>query len=142
MTDDPRPAERVFVTVDDLRWELVPTDKLTFPEAKEVKRVCEMSLAELEEGLKVIDGDAWFAWIYVSIRRKQPKLTVAELEQMIGDTPISAVIESVENETPEVAAPNPPARASLSDADEQTNGGGSGEKTQVLSTLETAGHRT
>lgn len=139
---DPSPAKRVYVTVNEIRYELVPTDKLTFPETKEAKRVSEgMSLAEIEEGIKNVDPDAWFAWMYVSIRRSWPKLTPAELTQAIGDTPIAAIIESVEEEASEVAGGDPPAQRLPSVEPVQQNGNGSGEKTPELSTLETAGHR-
>lgn len=145
---DPTPTKRVFVTVADTKWELVPTDKLTFPETKEIKRVTSspgvpgMSLGDLDAGIKSMDGDAWFAWLYVSIRRKSPTLTVAELEATIGDTPVAAVVETVEAEAPEVADPDPPAQASTSDADAQLNGNGSGEKTPPASIPATAGPPT
>jgi hypothetical protein len=142
MADDPRPAARVYVTVNEQKIELVPTAKLTWPETKEAKRVSGMPLVEMEEGLQKADPDAWFAWIYVSLRRVYPKTTEAELEAAIGDTPIIAVIESVEEEAPEVAAPDPPAFPSPSVSAAPRNGGDSGEKTPQLSTLETAGPRT
>jgi len=114
MSDAPSPSKRAFVTINGQRWELVPTDKLTFPETKEAKRVSSdehgrngMSLAELSEGIKSMDGDAWFAWMYVSIRRKWPTLTVTEFAEAIGDTPVAAVIETVEEEASEVADPDP-----------------------------------
>jgi hypothetical protein len=143
MIEDPRPAKRVFITVAEQRWELVPTDKLTFPETKEVKRVSDgMSLKELNEGITNVDGDAWLAWIYVSIRRKWPTLTFEELVQTIGDTPVADLIETLEEETPEVAAADPPARPALNGVGEQQNGNGSGEKIPQPSTLATAGPPT
>lgn len=143
MSDDPHPAKRAYVTIDGRRWELVPTNKLTFPETKEAKRVSGgMSLVEIEQGVENADPDAWFAWLYVSIRREWPALTVAELERAFADTPLVAVIATVEARAPEVADPNPPAQAPPSGADELPNGNGSGEKTQQPSTPETSGHRT
>jgi len=142
MSDDPRPAERVYVTVNETRYELVQTSKLTFPETKEAKRISGMPLVDMEVALGKADPDAWFAWMYVSIRRTQPTLTERQLEQAIGDTPIVAIIESVEKEAPEVAAADPPAHASASDASVQQNGKGSGEKIPEPSTLETAGPLT
>jgi hypothetical protein len=53
-----------------------------------------------------------------------------------------AVIATAEEEAPEVAAPDPPAPGSKSDADEQPNGSGSGETIPELSTLETSGQPT
>lgn len=88
MSDDPRPAERVYVTVNETRYELVQTSKLTFPETKEAKRISGMPLVDMEVALGKADPDAWFAWMYVSIRRTQPTLTERQLEQAIGDTPI------------------------------------------------------
>lgn len=140
---DPRPAERVYVTVNDVRYELVPVDKLTFPELKEVKQVSDgMTLVELEQGLAKVDGDAWFAWIYISQRRSKVPMSADELAQAIGDTPIIAVIETVEREAPEVAAPDPPVSASGSDAPAQQNGNDSSATTLRLSTPEPAGHLT
>jgi hypothetical protein len=144
MGDDIRPLERVYVTLGGRRWELVMTGKLTFPETRTLKRVSGgMSLTEVEEGINNVDPDAWFAWIYVSIQREQPSFTVAELEAAIGDTPVVAVIASVEKEgASEVAAPDPPASASESDATERHNGSDSGSKTPGRSTPATAGQRT
>lgn len=143
MSNDPRPTKTVVVTIDGQRWEMTPLDKLTFPETKELKRVSDgMSLKEVGEGIEGIDGDAWFAWMYVSIRRKCPTLTVAELEAAIGDTPVGAIVEAAETVAPEGADADPPAPASANDALEQQNDNGSGEKTLPHSTLETVGHRT
>jgi hypothetical protein len=142
MSDDPRPATRVYVTVNEQKVELVPTSKLTWPEVREAKRVSGMALVDLEQGLKDADPDAWFAWIYVSLRRAYPSTTEAELEAAIGDVPMVAVIESVEGEASEVAAPDPPASPFTSASDEPTNENGSGETTPPLSTLETAGPLT
>jgi hypothetical protein len=132
----------VYVTVDGQRWQMVPLEKLTWPETKELKRLSEMPMAVASKALKQSDPDAWFAWLYVSIRRQRPTLTEAELTAAIGDTPLMAVIATAEEEAPEVAAPDPPAPGSKSDADEQPNGSGSGETIPELSTLETSGQPT
>lgn len=142
--DGARPAERVFVTVGGQEWELVPTDKLTMPELHEAKRVSKgMALVDMETGLGKADVDAWFAWLYVSIRRKAPALTEAELTRMIGDTPIAAIIQSVRDETPEVAAADDPlSMTSTTVEPDSPNGNGSGETTPEPSTLETFGQPT
>jgi hypothetical protein len=140
---DPRPAKRVYVTIAEVRHELVPTSKLTFPETKVMKRVSEgMALVEIEQGIAKADPDAWFAWIYVSLRRKRPTLTVEELETAIGETPIVAVINSAEDEASEVADPDPPAQRLANGSDEQPSDNGSGEKTQPPSIPAIAGPPT
>jgi hypothetical protein len=67
--DNARPEARVYVTVDGQRWQMVPLEKLTWPETKELKRLSEMPMAVASKALKQSDPDAWFAWLYVSIRR-------------------------------------------------------------------------
>jgi hypothetical protein len=143
MSDKPEPAFRSYVTINELRWELVPTDKLTWPEVKEAKRVSGMALLDMEGGLLKADPDAWFAMLFVSIRRQWPTLTEKELEDAIGDTPIMAVLDSIEKEAPEVAGPVPPAKqpeppTSVKRPDEN----GSGDETRQPSTLETVGPLT
>lgn len=141
-SDLPAPVSRVFVTIGGTRWEMVPTGKLTWPEAKEAKRVCGMPLVDMEAAIQKADPDAWFAWMLVSIRRQWPSLTERELETAIGDTPVAAVIETAESEMVEVSDPLPPAQAPGNGADSEKNGNGSGELTPPFSTLETAGHQT
>lgn len=132
----------ITITVDGREWVLVPTDKLTFPEIREVKRVSGgMNLAQFEEGVAGYDADAWFAWIYVSIRREWPKLTVAELEHAIGDAPLAYVIGSVkggDDDAPEVA-PGPPAGGGTTPAPASSNGS---EPTPEPSTPGTSGPPT
>jgi hypothetical protein len=148
MADDPRPEPRAYVTIAETEWELVPTGKLSWPEAKEIKRVTAspgvpgMALVDLERGLASSDPDAWLAWIYISIRRTRATVTIAEIEALIGDTPVVAVIETVRRDAPEVAAPDPPARTSENASVEQKNGSGSGEKIQPPSTPVTVGNQT
>jgi hypothetical protein len=140
---DPSPAKRAYVTVADITYELVATEKLTFPESRELKRVSGgMSLAEAEKGINSLDTDAWFAWMFVSIKREWPTLTTDELESAIGETPILAVIKSVTQEVPEVANQDPPEPPPESVPLEQTNGSDSGEKTPQLSTPGPVGLRT
>lgn len=138
--DEVRPAKRLFVTIAEVRWELVPTGKLTWPETVEAKRISGMPIVDMEVGIGKADPDAWFAWMYVSIRRKRPTLTEAELMAAIGDTPLVAVIESVEEEGPEVADPDPLAQPLTSDDAAEPNGSGSSEKIPPLSIPETSGH--
>ena len=101
-----------------------------------------MPLVDMEQAIQKADADAWFAWMYVSIRRQWPALTEKMLEDAIGDTPVVAVIETVEREAHEVAAPLPPVRAPESGAVELRNGSGFGEPTPLPSTLATSGQRT
>lgn len=142
MIDDPHPAARVYVTVGGKRWELTPTNKMTWPEAKEAKRICGLALVDMEAAIQKADPDAWFAWLFVSIRRQWPALTEADLTHAIGDTPIVAVIETVEDDAPEVAFPDPPASASVSDATANGNDSDSGSTTLLPSTRGTAGQPT
>lgn len=143
MAEPSLPTSRVYVTVGGHDYELVPTAKLTFPETKEAKRISGgMALVDLEQGIQKSDPDAWFAWIYVSVRRATPTITEQELIDQIGDTPIVAVIGSVREEALEVATPDPPAPTSTSGGETTPNGSGSGETTPLLSTLATAGQPT
>ena len=102
------PEQRTYITVNERRWELVPPAKFTWAEAREAKRVSGgMTLIELEEGIPTFDPDAWFAWIYVSVKREWPTVTVVELEAAIGDTPLTAVLGTLEADGAEVAADGP-----------------------------------
>jgi hypothetical protein len=144
--DSTLPASRVFLTLKDMRWELIPTGKLTFPETKEAKRVSGgMSLVDLEAGIAKADSDAWFAWMFVSIRRVHPTLTEAELMGAIGDTSVVDLIAGLEREAPEAATPDPLGSAGpepLNGPGGPPNENGSSETIPELSTLETSGEPT
>lgn len=141
--DSPIPASRIYITVAGNRYALVPTDKLLSPELRELKRVSGLALAPFTKAIEDADWDAWFAWIYISMRRERANLTEAQLENEIGDTPPVAVIGSVEEETPEVAATDPLDNGDESSASESTqNGNGSGATIPPLSTSDPSGHRT
>ena len=102
------PEQRTYITVNERRWELVPPAKFTWSEAREAKRVSGgMTLIELEEGIPTFDPDAWFAWIYVSVKREWPTVTVVELEAAIGDTPLTAVLGTLEADGAEVPDASP-----------------------------------
>jgi len=140
---EPRPAVRITIPIGGVVRDLIPTEKLTLPELKTVKRVSGgMALADFEDGLKKGDGDAWLAWIYVSLLRVQPTLTVQELEQVIGDEPLIGLVEKVEREAPEVAQPDPPDLTSSNGSAATTNDNGSGGKTPEPSTAAISGHPT
>lgn len=139
---DVRPGERRYVTLQEARYELAPIEKLTFPESKLVKSMCGMGLGSFGQAIQDLDGDAWFAYLFVSIRRQHPSFTEADLDRLVGDTPLIVVIETLADETPEVALPDPPALPSLSGDGDPKNGNGSGETIPQPSTLATAGQRT
>lgn len=129
--ETPTPTVRTFVTVDGTKYELVDFDKMTWPETKVAKQVSGMNLAQMEQGCLGMDPDAWFAWVLVSIRRQQPRLTERDLEQMIGDTPLVAIVETVEREEPEVSHPDVPPDLSPDTSSTSTplSSNGSGEST-------------
>lgn len=103
---DPDEPLAVFITVADMEYELAPTNKLTFPEVRELKAASGgMTLKQVEEGIQEADPDAWVGWIFVSVRRKWPNLTLEEFFQAIGDTPMIEVIATVRQEEDE---PSPP----------------------------------
>lgn len=138
---DVAPAKRVLITLAGREWQLVPMHKLTLPESTEAKRLSGgMSLADMEEGIGKADSEAWFAWLFVSIRRQWPTLTVKDLEAAIGDIPLLEVIESVKVDDPEGhEVGRPPDSAPQSGADNPTSEDGSSEKTQAPSTPGTSG---
>jgi hypothetical protein len=139
------PTSRVFVTLKDTRYELIPTGKLTFPETREAKRISGgMSLVDLEAGIAKADADAWTAWLFVSIRRMHP-VTEAELAAAIGDTSVVDLIAGLERAAPEAATPDPLGSA----GPEPPNGpaglpneNGSSETTPELSTPGISGAQT
>lgn len=105
------------VHISDRDWTLVPIEKLSFKEARELKRASGgMTPAEVMRGVEGLDADATFAWLYVSIRREWPSLTMEELEHAIGDTSVVDVVSSITDmDAPEVAT-GPPAVAGATDA--------------------------
>lgn len=144
--NNPRPGRRSYLPLADRRWTLVPIDKLTVPELRLVKSVAPgMGLGQLERGLSDGDAEAWFAWLLVSMRREDDKVTPTLLEKMIGETPLFELIESVETETlGEATEPDP--ESSPSPTGSSVNGDGShdassGAPTPSSSTLETSGPR-
>lgn len=137
--EEKRPAQRVYVTVGHREFLVVATDKLSMPELREAKRISGMPLADMEVAFAKADPDAWTAMLYVSIRRVEPTLTVEDLDRMFGDTPLMAIVETIRDETPEVAVPDPLASTSTNDNNDQKNELDSGEKILPVSTPVTSG---
>ena len=98
------PERRSFITINERKWELFSPGKFSYPETREAKRVSGgMTILDIEEGIPKLDTDAWFAWIYVSVKREWPTVTVVELEAALGDTAWTAVVGTLELEAHEVA---------------------------------------
>lgn len=125
--------ERLYLPLFGQRWELVPTGKLLPAELKELKRVTRLALVPFEQALNDADIDAWAAWIYISIRRVNPHITIPDVERELEQKPLVEVMESIERETPEVVDPVPP--------DGQA-GDASGLTTQPVSTPASSGPQT
>jgi hypothetical protein len=70
----------VVFTVNGRRYELAPTDTLTFGEQRTIKRVSGVTAPDLDNALYDMDQDAWFALLLVSMRRQRPETSEEELE--------------------------------------------------------------
>ena len=98
------PERRSFITINERKWELFSPGKFSWSESRDAKRVSNgMTILDIEEGIPKLDTDAWFAWIYVSVKREWPTVTVVELEAALGDTAWTAVVGTLELEAQEVA---------------------------------------
>jgi hypothetical protein len=135
--EEQTPDTLTYVTLGGDRYELVPTAKLTFPEIRLIKKMTGMSLVELETGLAGADPDAWFAWLFVSMRRQHPTIQESDLENLIGDSPLLAVIEAVKSEGG--GADLPPGRLPRNGASAQTDSIPSSAPTPAPSIHETPG---
>lgn len=129
------------VNIADRDWTLVPVEKLTFREMRELKRASGgMTPAEVMRGVEGLDADALLAWLFVSIRREWPTLTMEELEHAIGETPTVDIVASIEDTDAPGVATGPPA-AGVFGTDAPSSNGDS-PTTPQASTPESSGPPT
>lgn len=126
------------VKIGESRYEIVPIQNMSWGELRDLKRLSGMLPGDIGNALNGADPDAWFAVLYVSIRRVAPQLTENRLEGMLTDHPLIEIAKSVETIEP-VEVELPPPSVSPTVLELAKSEPASGETTPLVSTLEVSG---
>lgn len=126
--------------IGESTYEVVSTQDMDFEEARIVKRLTGgMGLGTYEAAIADGDPDAWFAQVFISLRRTNPQITEKKVEELLSGQKLVAIYKSLERV--EEVEPDPPASLPPSAAAANSNGDNAGGNTRssLEETLETAG---
>lgn len=125
------------VKIGESKYEIVPVHKMNWPELRALKRLAGMPPNDVGAAMSGLDPDAWFAILYVSIKRVSPALTEEKLEQMLVDHPLVEIVATAEQIPAETPLPPPPASPSVEPSVEPEPS--SGDATPPASTPDPSG---
>lgn len=71
------------ITINDVEYELLSIDKLTFDEQRKLKKLTGgMSLQKIADGLDEMDADAWYGVVLLSIKKLNPRFVDSTLDSL------------------------------------------------------------
>jgi hypothetical protein len=89
------------ITINDVEYELLSIDKLTFDEQSELKKLTGgLSLQKIAQGLDEMDVDAWRGVILVSVQKQNPRFRPATLGALNMVDLIAAINDDADVEEP------------------------------------------
>jgi hypothetical protein len=107
--------EKATFKIGESLYELVSTQDMDFEEARIVKRLTGAGLGSFELGILDGDPDAWFAQVFIALRRTNPRITEQQVNELLSGQKLVAIYRSLKE--PEGDEPSPPASPPSSDAD-------------------------